>query len=272
MEKLILTAAVCGAEVTREQTPYIPITPEEISEEAYLSWKAGASIIHVHVRDSAGNPTQDVKIFKKTVDLIRSKCPDVIVQVSTGGAVGMSAEERLQSVDSKPDMATLDSGTTNFGDDVFVNDMPMIRHFASRMKDLEILPEFECFELGHVFNALKVVKEGLGPKHLHFDFVLGVPGSCPADIRNLLRMADSIPSNATWTASGIGRHEFGVAAFAILLGGHVRVGMEDNVYLSKGVLARSNAELVEKAARLAKELGRDVATPKEAKKILNLSR
>lgn len=271
MEKLIITAAVCGAEVTREQTPYIPITPEEIAKEACRARKAGASIVHIHVRDAEGNPTQDVDVFRKTVDIIRSECPDLIIQVSTGGAVGMTAEERLQSIGSMPEMATLDAGTTNFGDDIFVNDLPLMRHFASRMKETKILPEFECFEVGHISNALRAVRDA-EPDHLHFDFVLGVPGACPADLRNLLRMIESLPSGATWTASGIGRHEFEMAAYAILLGGHVRVGMEDNIYLSKGVLAKSNAELVEKAARIAKELGRDVATPDEARGILKISK
>ncbi len=270
VEKLIITAAVCGAEVTREQTPYIPLTPEEISKEACLAAKAGASIIHVHVRDKDGKPTQDVNIFKQVVELIRSNCPEVIIQVSTGGAVGMSPDERLQSIYSGAEMATLDVGTTNFGDDIFVNDMPLIRLFAKKMAEKGIMPEFECFELGHIHNALRVVKEGLVSGHLHFDFVLGVPGACPADVRNLVRMVDSIPTQATWTVAGVGRHEFPMAVHAIAMGGHVRVGLEDNIYLSKGVLAKSNAELVERVVRLANELGREIATPSEAREILGL--
>lgn len=270
MKKLIITAAVCGAEVTRKQTPYIPLTPEEISDEACAAREAGASIIHVHVRDENGNPTQDVKIFKRTVDLIRAKCPDVIIQVSTGGAVGMSAEERLQSIYANPEMATLDVGTTNFGNDIFVNDMPLIRHFAKKMNEMHIMPEFECFEIGHIYNALRVVKEGLIKGHLHFDFVLGVPGACPADIRNLIRMVESIPTDATWTVAGIGRHEFEMAAHAIAMGGNVRVGLEDNIHLSKGVLAKSNADLVEKVVRMSKEIGREIATPQETRKLLEI--
>ncbi len=271
MEKLIITAAVCGAEVTRKQTPYIPLTPEEIANEACASYKAGASIVHIHVRDETGNPTQDVKVFKKVVELIKSKCPDLIIQVSTGGAVGMTAEERVQSINAGVEMATLDVGTTNFGDDIFVNDMPMIRHFASEMSKKHIVPEFECFDVGHISNALKVVKEGLIKGHLHFDFVLGVAGACPADVRNLIRMVDSIPADSTWTVAGVGRHEFDMASFAIPMGGHVRVGLEDNIYLSKGTLARSNAELVEKVVRMAKEVGREIATPQESRKILGIN-
>ncbi len=270
MRKLIITAAVCGAEVTRKHTPYIPLTPEEISEEACAAREAGASIVHIHVRDERGNPTQNVKVFKRTIDLIRAKCPDVIIQVSTGGAVGMSAEERLQSIYADPEMATLDVGTTNFGNDVFVNDMPLIRHFAKKMNEMHIMPEFECFEIGHIYNALRVVKEGLIKRHLHFDFVLGVPGACPADIRNLVRMVESIPPEATWTVAGIGKHEFEMAAHAIAMGGNVRVGLEDNIYLSKGVLAKSNADLVEKVVRMSKEIGREIATPQEARILLEI--
>ncbi len=270
MEKLIITAAVCGAEVTREQTPYIPITPEEIAQEACLARKAGASIIHVHVRDKEGKPTQDVNVFKEVVNLIRSNCPDAIIQVSTGGAVGMSAQERLQSIYSNPEMATLDVGTTNFGDDIFVNDLPLIRIFAKEMSEKGIMPEFECFEVGHIYNALRVVKEGLIKGHLHFDFVLGVPGACPADVRNLVRMVDSIPQDASWTVAGVGRHEFPMAAHAIAMGGHVRVGLEDNIYLSKGVLAKSNAELVKRVVEMARAIGREIAAPDEAREILGL--
>jgi 3-keto-5-aminohexanoate cleavage enzyme len=270
VDKLIITAAICGAEVTRAQTPYIPLTPEEIANEAFLSYKAGASIVHLHVRDKAGKPTQDVEVFKKVIDLVKTKCPDLIIQVSTGGAVGMTPEERLQSIYAGPEMASLDTGTTNFGDEIFINDMPLIRHFASKMAEINVMPEFECFELGHVSNALRVVKEGIIKGHLHFDFVLGVPGSCPADARNLVRMVDSIPEDATWTVSGIGRHEFEMAMLAIPMGGNVRVGLEDNIYLSKGVLAKSNAELVEKVVRIARELGREIATPTDTRKILDI--
>lgn len=270
MEKLIITVAVCGAEVTRKDTPYIPITPEEIAHQTYEAYLAGASIVHLHVRDENGNPTQDPEIFNRTVRLIREKCPDIIVQVSTGGAVWMTPEERLQSLEADPDMATLTTGTVNFGNDVFYNSMPMIERFASVMKERGIMPEFECFDLGHINNAMVLVKKGLVQGHLHFDFVMGVPGGIAANARNLVTMVDSLPPGATWSVAGIGRHEFPMAAMAIVMGGHVRVGLEDNIYIEKGVLARSNAELVEKVVRLAKELGRPVATAKEAREILQL--
>ncbi|KAF2957319.1 3-keto-5-aminohexanoate cleavage protein [Thermotoga sp. Ku-13t] len=270
MDKLIITVAVCGAEVTRKDTPYIPITPEEIAQQTYEAYLAGASIVHLHVRDENGNPTQDPEIFKRTVRLIRQKCPDIIVQVSTGGAVWMTPEERLQSLEADPDMATLTTGTVNFGNDVFYNSMPMIEKFASVMKEKGIMPEFECFDLGHINNAMVLVKKGLVQGHLHFDFVMGVPGGIAANARNLVTMVDSLPPGATWSVVGIGRHEFPMAAMAIVMGGHVRVGLEDNIYIEKGALAKSNAELVEKVVRLARELGRPIATAKEAREILQL--
>ncbi len=270
MDELIITVAVCGAEVTRNDTPYIPITPEEIAQQTYEAYLVGASIVHLHVRDENGNPTQDAQIFQKVVRLIREKCPDIIIQVSTGGAVWMSPEERLQSLEANPDMATLTTGTVNFGNDVFMNSMPMVERFARAMKEKGIMPEFECFDLGHINNAMQLVKKGLVEGHLHFDFVMGVPGGIAANARNLVAMVDSLPAGATWTVAGIGKYEFPMAAMAIAMGGNVRVGMEDNIYIEKGVLARSNAELVEKVVRIAKELGRKIASPQRAREILDL--
>jgi len=268
---LIITVAVCGAEVTRDQTPYIPLTPEEIAQQTYEAYLAGASIVHLHVRDENGLPTQDASIFKKTVDLIREKCPDIIVQVSTGGAVWMTPEERLQSLEANPDMATLTTGTVNFGREVFSNPLEVIEKFAEEMSKRGIMPEIECFDMGHISTAMYLVKKNLIKSHLHFDFVMGVPGGIAASVRNLVAMVENIPNEATWSVAGIGKNEFKMATAAIAMGGHVRVGLEDNIYISKGVLAKSNAELVEKVVRISTELGRDIATPKRAKQILKLT-
>jgi len=272
MEKLIITAAICGAEVTREQSPYIPITAEELANEAKRCVDAGASIIHLHVRNDDGTPTQNIEVFRKAIEKIKEKCKDnlPIIQPSTGGAVGMTWEERIQPVNLNPEMATLDCGTTNFGNDIFVNDLPLMRKFATFMKEKNVLPELECFEIGHIYNALMLQKEGLLHKHLHFDFVLGVPGAAPASIDILLAMIRQIPQGATWTVAAVGRHQLPFSTYAILLGGNVRVGMEDNIYYSKGVLAKSNAEFVERVVRIAKEFGREIATPEEARKILEI--
>ena len=269
MEKLIITAAICGAEVTKDNNPNVPYTIEEIGREAEAAYKAGASIIHLHVREDDGRPTQRKERFKECMDEIRRRCPDVIIQPSTGGAVGMSDEERLQPTELFPEMATLDCGTLNFGgDEIFVNSENTIKNFGRIMIERGVKPEIEVFDKGMVDYAIKFNKEGYIKSPMHFDFVLGVQMTATA--RDLAFLVDSIPKDSTWTVAGIGRNEFPMACLGIIMGGHVRVGFEDNIYLSKGVLAGSNGELVEKVVRLAKELGREIATPDEARKILSL--
>ena len=271
MEKLIITAAICGAEVTKKHNPAVPYTIEEIGLEAKLAREAGASIIHLHVRDDDGTPTQDKGRFAQAFEEIKRLCPDVIIQPSTGGAVGMTNAERLQPLELVPEMATLDCGTVNFGgDDIFVNTENMIKEFGEKMLKLGVKPEVEVFDKGMIDTAIRLNKQGFINAPMHFNFVMGVTGGIAASIRDLAYMIGSIPPGSTYTATGIGRHEFPVAAMAISSGGHVRVGFEDNVYLSKGVLAGSNGALVEKAVRIAKELGREIATPNEARGILGL--
>jgi len=271
MEKLIITAAICGAEVTKEHNSSVPYTALEIGREAEAAYKAGASIIHLHVRYDDGTPTQDRERFRLCIEEIKRRCPDIIIQPSTGGAVGMSIEERLQPVELLPEMATLDCGTCNFGgDDIFVNTENMIKAFGEKMIGLGIKPEVEVFDKGMIDMAIRLNKKGYIKSPMHFNFVLGVNGGISASPRDFAFMMGSIPEGNTFTVSGIGRNEFPMAALSIISGGHVRVGYEDNVYISKGVLAKSNGELVEKVVRLAKELGREVATPKEAREILRL--
>lgn len=271
MEKLIITACICGAEVTKEQNPNVPYTVEEIVREAKSAYDAGAAIIHLHVREDDGTPTQSADRFKECIDAIRKELPDVIIQPSTGGAVGMSNEERLAPIDLNPEMATLDCGTCNFGgDEIFVNTENMIVDFAKKMNEHNVKPEIEVFDKGMVDMAIRLHKKGFIKAPMHFDFVMGVNGGISGTPRDLLFMAESIPQGSTWTASGVGRAEFPMVTMAILMGGHARVGFEDNIYLSKGVMAKSNGELVEKVVRLAKELGREIATPDEARKMLGL--
>ena len=272
MDKLIITACICGAEVTKEHNPAVPYTVEEIANEAYGAYKVGASIIHLHVRYDDGTPTQDVERFRECFEAIRAKCPDVIIQPSTGGAVGMSNDERLQPITLMPEMATLDCGTCNFGgDDIFVNTENMIKDFGEKMIARGIKPEVEVFDKGMIDMANRLCKKGYIKAPMHFDFVMGVNGGISGEPRDLIFMKESIPQGSTWTVAGVGRYEFPMAVMGILMGGHVRVGFEDNVYLSKGVLAKSNAELVEKVVRLAKEFGREIATPDEAREILGLA-
>ena len=272
MEKLIITACICGAEVTKENNPAVPYTVEEIAREAKSAYDAGASIIHLHVRDDDGTPTQSRERFKECMDAIYAVCPDVIIQPSTGGAVGMSNEERLAPTELKPEMATLDCGTCNFGgDEIFVNTENMIKAFAERMNENGIKPEIEVFDKGMIDMAIRLEKKGFIHKPMHFDFVMGVNGGISGEPRDLLCMVESIPAGSTWTVSGVGRFEYPMVTMGILMGGHVRVGFEDNVFLEKGVLAKSNGEMVEKVVRIAKELGREIATPKEAREILGLN-
>lgn len=269
MEKLIITAALTGAEVTRAQQPNLPLTPDEIAEAAYECYLAGASIVHVHARDAEGNPTQDADVYKQIKDKIAAKC-DIIFQPSTGGAVWHTPEQRLQPVDLAPEMATLSCGTCNFGPDVFMNSEEYIEKFAKKMQEMGVKPEIEVFERGMIENAKALVKKGLVKAPLHVDFVLGVPGACPGTPEDLMFMVRQLPSDWTWTVAGIGRSELPLAVMGIVLGGHVRVGFEDNVYYSKGRLAESNAELVARIVRIAGEMGREVATPEEARAILGI--
>jgi 3-keto-5-aminohexanoate cleavage enzyme len=271
MSKLIITAAICGAEVTKENNPAVPYTIEEIAREARSAADAGAAIIHLHVREDDGTPTQSAARFKLAMDAIRKSCPDVIIQPSTGGAVGMSNEERLQPVTLLPEMATLDCGTVNFGkDDIFVNSENTIIAFGQKMIELGVKPEVEVFDKGMIDTANRLQSKGYIKAPMHFNFVLGVTGGISATMRDLVFMQGSIPAGSTFTVSGIGKAAFQMAAATIVAGGHVRVGFEDNTYLSRGVQAKSNGELVAKVVRIAKELGREIATPAEAREILGL--
>ncbi|MGQ9599417.1 MAG: 3-keto-5-aminohexanoate cleavage protein [Anaerolineae bacterium] len=268
---LVITAALVGAEVTRADNPNLPMTAEEIGQAAAEACEAGASIIHLHVRSPDGLPTQDAEAFRQAMESIRARC-DAIIQVSTGGAVGMSAEERLQPLYLKPEMASLTPGSVNFGHGVFMNPWPLIELFARTMQELRVKPELEIFDAGMVANALQLRKLGLITEPLHFNLVLGVPGGLPASARNLVYLVDSLPFGSTWSVAGIGRTQTAMAMIAMAMGGHVRVGFEDNVYYRRGELAQSNAQLVARIARLAAELGRPVATPHQARQMLGLLR
>lgn len=271
MDKLIITCAITGAEVTKDHTPYIPYTKEDIVKEAQAAYKAGASIIHLHARKEDGTPTQDKQRYKVLIDAIKAVCPDVIIQPSTGGAVGMSLKERLAVTDLPIEMATLDCGTLNFGGDaIFVNTENDIKHMAKLMESKHIYKELECFEKGHIDMVLRLHKKGFINAPLHFSFVLGVNGGMTGEARDFNFLKDSIPAQATYSVAGIGKYEFPLAELAIKAGGHVRVGLEDNIYLEKGVLAKGNKPLVDKVVAIAKKYNRPIATPNEARTILNI--
>ncbi|SMD03212.1 3-keto-5-aminohexanoate cleavage protein [Sporomusa malonica] len=273
MDKLIITVAPVGAETTRQDNPNLPLTPEEIAEEVFRCEEKGASIVHLHVRDAEGEATQSKAIFQETIQLIQ-KHSKIIIQTSTstGGPSCMTPDKRLQPVLLNPEMATLTTGTVNFGEGIYANPLPVVAEFAKMMVERGVKPEIEVFEVGMIQNALSLVKQKILQLPLHFDFVMGVPGGIGGEPRHLVHMVDSLPPGCTWTVAGIGRSELPLATMAIVMGGHVRVGFEDNVYYTKGVLANSNAQLVERVARIASELGRPVATPDEARAILGLNR
>jgi len=270
MAKLFITCAVTGAETTRAQCPALPITPAEIAAEAKRAYDAGASILHLHVRRDDGTPTQDKAVFADAIARIGAACP-MLIETTTGGAVGMSDDERLQPVELSPKLASLDCGSVNFGDDILPNSLPQMRAYARRMKAAGTKPTLECFDLGHVHNARMLISEGLLEPPYHFSFVLGVPGAVPADMRTLLAMIDALPSGAIWSGIGIGRGSAFMNPATALLVGNPRVGFEDNIYLRKGVKADSNAQLVERVVRFIRELGHEPATVDETKKILGLS-
>ncbi len=271
MDKLIITCALTGAEVTKALNPAIPYTAREMAQSAREAVAAGASILHIHARYDDGRPTQDAARYGEILKAIRQACPEAILQVSTGGATGMSREERLQPLSLNPEMATLDCGTLNFGgDEIFINTENDIIAFAQAIQQRGIYKELECFEKGHVDMALRLHKKGLITGPLHFSFVLGVNGGMTGEYRDFQFMRESIPADATYSVAGIGRYEFPLASYAIAEGGHVRVGFEDNIYLEKGLLASSNAQLVEKVVKMAGENGRDIASPQEARAMLRM--
>jgi 3-keto-5-aminohexanoate cleavage enzyme len=269
-EDVILTAAIVGAELTRAQTPYLPITPQEVADEAARCREAGAAVIHLHVRNEDGSNTQSSERFAQVIDAIRRKC-DCIIQPSTGGAVGMSIDERSGPLACKPEMATLNCGTINFGDDVFVNSRPDIRKLAAKIRAAGAIPELECYEVGHVEEALALAAVGVLVKPLHFQFVLGVKGAIPAREDVVQYMRSLVPDDATWAVAATGRFQQPMTELAMRLGGHARVGLEDNIYLSKGVLSEGSAPLVARAAAYARSIGRTPADPARARHLLGIA-
>ncbi len=274
MEPLILTAAITGAETCRKDQPNLPITPEEQAAEALACFEAGARIIHLHVRDDEGNPTQSLERFEAAITAIKSAVPEIIVQISTGGAVGEDFEKRLAPLCLKPEMATLNAGSLNFGNDVFINRPPDIVRLAEAFKEYQVVPEVEVYESGMIDYVAKLIKKGvITHSPLHIQFVLGVPGGMNGSPKNVVYMAyhlkELIPS-ATWAVAGIGQYHIPASLTAMVMGGHIRVGFEDNIYYHKGVLAESNAQLVARMARIATEIGRPLATPAQAREILGL--
>jgi len=268
----IITVAITGSVPTKKDSPAVPITVPEQVESTHAAYEAGASLVHVHVRNDDGTTTSDPEKFGRFLAGVRKHCPDMIVQFSTGGRSGLG-KERGGMLHLKPEMASLTTGSVNFAKIIYENHPTLINELAASMLTHDIKPEVEIFDLAMLYNAAKLVADGLLKAPVHVQFVLGIPGALPADREVLefeLGQLERMLPGATWTAAGIGRHQLAVNEWALELGGHCRTGLEDNVRFDKERLATSNAELVQRVAALVGGFGRSVATPAEARQILGL--
>lgn len=269
-DPLIITCPIVGAELTKKEYPYLPITPEELANAVKDAVDAGASIIHLHVRDEEGRPSQRVDIFEEVTKKIRMRC-DCILEYSTGGAVGTPLEERCAPLKLKPEMASLNMGTMNFGPDIFENKESTIRYIANAIQENGIMPDVAIFDCGMMDTLNRYLKKGYIPKKFLIGFALGVPGGMGGDVKNLLFLLDRLPPGQAWLVAGVGKYQLPLSVHAIALGGHVRVGIEDNIYYRKGELANSNAQLIKRIVRIAKEMDRPIASVDQAREILGLS-
>lgn len=271
-EKLIITVALTGNVPTKEMNPNTPITVDEIVEEIIRCREAGASVAHIHVRDGNGEPTCDRKLYKKVLDKLDERNCDIITQLSTGArGGGNTAEWRGQMLDLNAEMASLSTGSSNFPSQVNANSFDLIKELAEKMYANNIKPEIEAFDLGMIDNAKYLLKENVLKAPLQFNLVMNVRGSVLGTPRNLLHMVESLPEGSTFTVSGIGSSQVPMLAMSILLGGHTRTGLEDTILYEKGVLA-TNVMLIERIKRIAKELGKEIATPDEARKVLGIKK
>lgn len=289
--EVVLTCALTGAGDTASKNENVPVTPEQIADAAVESAKAGASIVHIHVRDiETGKGARDLEHFREVVDRVRDSGTDIVLNltVGMGGQLQLGdmdprktgdetdlvpAEERFRHIDElKPEICTLDCGSMNFGEDtVVINRLMDLRYMATRAQELGVKPELEVFDMGQMQHALTLVREGLIDDPPLFQFVLGVPSGAPATVEAMLALKAMLPPGANWAAFGISRTEMPMVAQAMLLGGNCRVGLEDNLYLAKGVLA-TNGQLVSKAKRIIEELGGRVLTPQQARENLGLKK
>ena len=287
-KKVILTCAVTGAGDTAKRSPYVPVTPEEIALSAIDAAKAGATIAHIHVRDpKTGGISHDPALFREVVERIRESDTDVIINLTSGGGgdwipseedptVGgpgtdmQTPEERHEPIgELLPEICTLDCGSLNFGDQIYISPTDWLRKQAKLIQQCGVKPELECFDTGHLRFANQLIEEGLIEGDPMFQFCLGIPWGADDDAETMIYMRDRLPKNAHWSAFGVGRMQIPVAAQSLLLGGNVRVGLEDNLYLEKGVKA-TNAGLVEKAVNMMNALGVSPMTPQEAREHLGL--
>jgi 3-keto-5-aminohexanoate cleavage enzyme len=270
--KVVLTVATTGAWPSKADTPYVPLQPKEIVAEIYACWKAGASVAHIHVRDDEGKSSMSFDKFTETVTLLRQTDCDIVVNLTTSGQLGLPDEARWKHLIAlKPDMASYDCGSMNWlHTSVFENSPKFLEKLGLVMQENRVKPEIEIFDAGMMGNAAYYLKKGMLKAPLHFQFVLGAAGGMDATVENLVFLKSLLPVGSTWGALGIGKGHLPIMYAALALGGHVRVGMEDNILYSKGVLAKSNVEFVERTKRIVAELNKSIATPAEAREILGL--
>jgi 3-keto-5-aminohexanoate cleavage enzyme len=269
---LIISAALTGTRRS-DRNPHVPMTPEAIGEDAIAAWRAGAAIVHIHARDDRGDSTWEAEYFRRTLEVIRGAGCDVLVNLTTswgGTRTDTRDEQRFAPLELRPDLASLDCGSMNFGDNVFHNSPSFLRALAARMRDADVKPELEVFDAGMVGNALRLADEGLLKPPLFVQLVLGVAGGAPATPRQLVHLVDMLPSDVIWSVCAIGRAQLPINVLGAALGGHVRTGLEDNLWFGKGDPA-DNPRLVGRQAELAAHLDRRPATPDEARALLGLT-
>ncbi|WP_094605668.1 3-keto-5-aminohexanoate cleavage enzyme [Sporomusa silvacetica DSM 10669] len=273
MEKTIITVAVTGAFPTKEHNPNIPLTPKEIASDVYECWQAGAAVAHLHMRDDEGKGTMSKEKFGETVELIRSKC-DIVLNLTTSGDLHATDETRMAHlIELKPEMASYDAGSMNWmHSSLFLNTPQFLENLGKTMMENGVKPEIEIFDAGMIYNTLYYMKKGVIAQPAHVQFVLGAAGGTAATVENLVYLKNLIPQGSTWSAFGIGKGHLPIMLATLALDGHIRVGMEDNVYYAKNQLATSNAQFVARAARVIKEANKEIATPNEAREILGLKK
>lgn len=272
---LVVNAALTGMIPRKEDNPHVPVTPEEIAADAERCQRAGASIVHLHARDEDGRPTYRRAVYAEIVAQVRSRCPDLIICVSTSGREFKTFEERSDVLgldgDLRPDMASLTLGSLNFPREASVNDPEMIRRLAERMRDVDIVPELEIFDLGMLDYGRFLVERGVLQPPFYFNFMLGSLGTLSATPLHLALLAEHMPAGSTWAAAGIGRFQLHVNTLAVAMGGHVRVGLEDNLWLDDGrTQLATNEQFVERITAIARPMGREIAGPRIARELIGL--
>jgi 3-keto-5-aminohexanoate cleavage enzyme len=269
-EPAVLTAALTGPVATKADNPHLPCSPEEIAEAARGARAAGAAVVHVHLRGSDGLPTADLGIARRVVSLIEDST-DVLVQLSTGVGLNVDFEDRLALVDARPRMATLNVGSMTFGEGLFHNPMDGVRRLAARMRELDVKPELEIYDTGHLEIALALHGEGLLAEPLQFSIVLGVRGGMPATATDVVHLASRLPEGCAWQIVAIGRANLPLTAIGLAMGANARTGMEDTLLLRRGTPAASNAQLVERLATIARAMERPPASVNETIERLELT-